>query len=239
MGIFILNAVVMNRLMSKLSRQQLKQLIEASIFVADQPVSVAHLQHTVLADLQVTKAMLTELLAELTEEYQDRGVHLVKRASGYRFQSNDSLGPWLGNLWQEPAPRYSRAMLETLSLIAYRQPITRGEIEDVRGVAVSSHIIKTLTERGWIKTVGHKEVPGKPTLYATTKVFLDYFNLSDLADLPSHQAFLDSQTTIEEPSLDDLSVSPLGASDESSTTQHTLDASASAPDSSDEPEQLH
>jgi segregation and condensation protein B len=109
--------------------------------------------------------------------------------SGYRFQSLDALSPWLSKLWQENAPKYSRAMLETLALIAYRQPITRGEIEQVRGVAVSSNIIKTLTERDWVKVVGHKEVPGRPALYATTKGFLDYFSMTSLSDLPNADAF--------------------------------------------------
>ena len=125
-------------------------------------------------------------------DYRPRGIQLVEVASGYRFQSLDSLSPWLSRLWQETSPRYSRAMLETLALIAYRQPITRGEIEQVRGVAVSSNIIKTLTEREWIKVVGHKEVPGRPALYATTKQFLDYFSLKSLSDLPNAEDFMAS-----------------------------------------------
>lgn len=171
--------------MAKISDAQLKQLVEAAIFVADSPLNKETLQLTVLAGLQVSQKRLNSILEELRLDYLPRGIQLIKVASGYRFQSMDSLSPWLGKLWQEKAPKYSRAMMETLSLIAYRQPITRGEIEDVRGVAVSSHIIKTLTERGWIKVVGHKEVPGRPSLYATTKTFLDYFSLSSLADLPS------------------------------------------------------
>ena len=157
--------------MAKISNQQLKQLIEAAIFVADAPLTKEQLQSTVLDGLKVSKKALDEALASLTLDYQPRGVQLVEVASGFRFQSMDSLSPWLSKLWHEQAPRYSRAMLETLALIAYRQPITRGEIEDVRGVSVSSHIIKTLTEREWIKVVGHKEVPGRPALYATTKGF--------------------------------------------------------------------
>lgn len=178
--------------MAKISPEQLKQLIEAAFFVADQPLNEEQLQASVLRDLAVSKTALKKALKELQLDYQPRGVQLVKIASGYRFQSVDALSPWLSRLWQEQAPRYSRAMLETLSLIAYRQPITRGEIENVRGVAVSSHIIKTLSERNWIKVIGHKEVPGRPALYATTKAFLDYFSLSSLADLPSAQDFIDS-----------------------------------------------
>lgn len=173
----------------KISDSQLKQLLEAAIFVADEPLSMETLQDSVLQELNVSNRQLQKMLDELVLDYRPRGVQLVKLASGYRFVSMDSLSPWLSKLWQEQAPRYSRAMLETLALIAYRQPITRGEIEDIRGVSVSSNIIKTLSERGWIKVVGHKEVPGRPALYATTKVFLDYFGLSSLEQLPSTGLF--------------------------------------------------
>lgn len=170
--------------MARIADEQLKQLVEAAIFVADTPLSKDKLQSSVLEGLQVSNNKLDACLAELVLDYAPRGIQLVETASGYLFVSMDSLSPWLGKLWQEHAPRYSRALLETLSLIAYRQPITRGEIEDVRGVAVSSHIIKTLTEREWVKVIGHKEVPGRPALYATTKGFLDYFSLKSLSELP-------------------------------------------------------
>ncbi len=175
--------------MAKLSSAQLKQLVEAAIFVADEPLAKEKLQATVLDGLNVSNKQLDQAIKDLMLDYQARGIQLVEVASGYRFQSADSLSPWLSKLWQEYVPRYSRAMLETLALIAYRQPITRGEIEDVRGVAVSSQIIKTLSERNWVKVVGHKEVPGRPALYATTKGFLDYFNLKSLSDLPPMEAF--------------------------------------------------
>ncbi len=175
--------------MKKINHQQLKQLVEATIFVAQKPVSEIMLRDTVLAEFTVSDRALKTVLKELTLDYQPRGIQLVKVAGGYRFQSLDSLSPFLSLLWQENAPKYSRAMMETLALIAYRQPITRGEIEQIRGVAVSSNIMKTLTERGWIRSVGHKEVPGRPALYATTTGFLDYFSLRSLADLPSADAF--------------------------------------------------
>ena len=175
--------------MAKVSDEQLKQLVEAAIFVADKPLTEEMLLETVLEGLNVSRKRLKDTLELLHLDYQPRGIQLVKVASGYRFQSQDSLSPWLAKMWQEQAPRYSRAMLETLALIAYRQPITRGEIEDVRGVSVSSHIIKSLAERGWIKVVGHKEVPGRPSLYATTKACLDYFSLSTLSELPSIEDF--------------------------------------------------
>lgn len=163
---------------------QLKQLIEASLFVLGKPLSAKMLKDTVLVDFTVSRDKIKAALDELQQDYQDRGVQLVKVAGGYRFQTLDVLSPFLQPLWQEKAPKYSRATLETLAVIAYRQPVTRGDIEQVRGVAISSHIIKSLSDRDWIKVVGHKEVPGRPALYATTLEFLAYFGLDTLADLP-------------------------------------------------------
>lgn len=164
---------------------QLKQLIEASLFVLGKPLSVKMLKETVLADFSVSRDKIKAALEELQQDYQERGVQLVKVAGGYRFQTLEVLSPFLQPLWQEKAPKYSRATLETLAVIAYRQPVTRGDIEQVRGVAISSHIIKSLSDRHWIKVVGHKEVPGRPALYATTLDFLAYFGLDTLADLPA------------------------------------------------------
>lgn len=175
--------------MGKINSQQLKQLVEAAIFVADEPLSRDRMQQTILAEFSVSKKQLNLIITELTSDYAARGIQLHELASGFSFRSNDALSPWLSRIWQETAPRFSRALLETLALVAYRQPITRGEIEDVRGVAVSSNIVRTLTERGWVKVVGHKEVPGRPALYATTSNFLDYFGLSTLSELPTEDAF--------------------------------------------------
>ncbi|MGS2720838.1 SMC-Scp complex subunit ScpB [Paraglaciecola aestuariivivens] len=222
--------------MAKISRQQLKQLVEAAIFVADQPLSQEQLMQTVLEGLTVSKAMLKETLNDIQLDYQPRGIQLVEVASGFRFQSMDSLSPWLSKLWQEQAPRYSRALLETLSLIAYRQPITRGEIEDVRGVSVSSHIMKTLSERGWIKVIGHKEVPGRPALYATTKTFLDYFSLTSLSDLPISEDFITNQEHNDQLSiLTEQAQEPNEENLEAKTAELTSIDSQTA----DEPEQLH
>ncbi|SDK01794.1 condensin subunit ScpB [Ferrimonas sediminum] len=171
--------------MSRINDTQLKQLIEAALFVADGPMSAKGLRQSVLAGLQVSLGRINEVLDELEGDYAGRGINLVKVAGGYRFQSNQDLSGHLSALWQERAPRYSRALLETLALIAYRQPVTRGQIEKIRGVAVSSNIIRTLTERDWVKVVGHKEVPGRPALYATTDAFLQYFSLESLAQLPA------------------------------------------------------
>ena len=197
--------------MPTLSPVQLKQLVEAAIFVAEQAVSKQELQGTVLDGLGVSSQSLNTVLEDIRLDYQDRGIQLIEVASGYRFQSMHSLSPWLSKLWQEQAPRYSRALLEILSLIAYRQPITRGEIEDVRGVSVSSHIMKSLSERGWVKVVGHKEVPGRPSLYATTKEFLNYFSLKRLSDLPSTEMFVQAQV------LNDLNVIEPQVSKDTST----------------------
>lgn len=170
--------------MEKIKPEQLKQLIEAAIFASDKPMSIDDLKTTVLSEIKVNKAAVKQLLDEIEDDYALRGVNLVKLASGYRFQAAAHLGGLLGKMWQEKPAKYSRALLETLALIAYKQPITRGEIENVRGVSVSSNIIRTLTERDWIKVVGHKEVPGRPSLYGTTSTFLDYFSLTSLSQLP-------------------------------------------------------
>lgn len=175
--------------MSKINDTQLKQLIEAAIFVSEKALSTDKMRATILSELDVSTRQLNKVLKELELDYAPRGIKLMKVASGYRFQSDTGLGQLLSKLWQETVPKYSRAMLETLALIAYKQPITRGEIEDIRGVAVSSNIIRSLSERQWIKVVGHKEVPGKPALFATTNIFLDYFALTSLSDLPSADEF--------------------------------------------------
>ena len=177
----------------RISDEQLVEIIEAAIFVADKPISKRHIKDTVLMDIAISMSRINHAIETIQTHFQTRGIHLVEVGSGYRFQACSSLSPWLSNLWQERAPKYSRALLETLSLIAYRQPITRGEIEQVRGVTTGSNIIKTLLEREWVKVVGHKEVPGKPALYATTKQFLDYFSLTGLENLPALPARQESK----------------------------------------------
>ncbi|TKB45145.1 SMC-Scp complex subunit ScpB [Thalassotalea mangrovi] len=178
--------------------KQLKNLIESMLFVADSPLSIKAIQTTLEDDLALSKKQLQEILSELKQDYADRGIHLVEVASGFRFQAANEHADQIALLWKEKAPRYSRAMLETLALIAYRQPITRGEIEDIRGVSVSSYIIKTLQERNWVKVVGHKEVPGRPALLATTDEFLDYFSLKSLAELPELMPVSEINLNIEQ-----------------------------------------
>ncbi|MBE0351120.1 SMC-Scp complex subunit ScpB [Pseudoalteromonas lipolytica] len=191
----------------RISDEQLVEIIEAAIFVAGKPLSKRHLKETVLAELSVSMPRINNAIEQIQTHYQTRGINLVAVGSGYRFQACASLAPWLANLWQERAPKYSRALLETLSLIAYRQPITRGEIEQVRGVTVGSGIIKTLLEREWIRVVGHKEVPGRPTLYATTATFLDYFSLAGLDELPPLPDTQESKINqlLSDPSVRELS----------------------------------
>ncbi len=171
--------------MSSMSQERLVQLLEAAMMAYGKPMSLDKMLQLFDEDKQPSTAELKAALAVLEQQCADRGVELKEVASGYRYQSKQEYAEWISRLWEEKAPRYSRALLETLALVAYRQPVTRSEIEDVRGVSVSSHIVKTLLERDWIRVVGHRDVPGRPALYATTKEFLDYFNLKKLEDLPS------------------------------------------------------
>lgn len=187
----------------KISDQQLGQLLEAALFASERPLTIPLLLETVLAEFQLPKKRILQALQKLAAEYQGRGIELVETATGYRFQTKSEWSPYLAKLWPERSPRYSRAVLETLALIAYRQPITRGEIEAVRGVTVSSHIMRTLLDRHWVRIVGQKDVPGRPALYATTPEFLSYFGLTDLSSLPllnefSAIASFDSASTVSD-----------------------------------------
>jgi segregation and condensation protein B len=162
------------------------------------------LQSLFLEDERPERADLLAVIAELTADYTNRGIEIAQVAGGYRVQVRAMVAPWVARLWDEKPARYSRALLETLALIAYRQPITRGEIEDIRGVAVTTQIVKTLSEREWIRVVGHRDVPGRPALYATTRKFLDYFGLRSLNDLPPlseirDPAFLGDELDLGEP----------------------------------------
>lgn len=163
----------------------LRQILEAAILVSDKPMDVSHLEKLFDEKERPHRDEIRAALDEITTDCRDKGFELVKVSSGYRFQTKQSLSAWVSRVWEEKPKKFSRAMLETLALIAYRQPTTRGDIESVRGVSVSSDIIRVLDERGWIRVVGHRDVPGKPELLATTKEFLDYFNLKSLDQLPS------------------------------------------------------
>ena len=163
----------------------LRQILEAAIMVSDKPMDVSHLEMLFDEKERPHRDEIRAALDEITTDCRDKGFELVKVSSGYRFQTKQSLSAWVSRVWEEKPKKFSRAMLETLVLIAYRQPTTRGDIESVRGVSVSSDIIRVLDERGWIRVVGQRDVPGKPELLATTKEFLDYFNLKSLDQLPS------------------------------------------------------
>ena len=167
-----------------MENQTLKSICEAAILAAGEPVSIERLLDLFSLEERPTKSNLKKVLLELSEDYQDRGIQLKQLASGYCFQTTSTLNEWVKRLWPEKPPRYSRAFLETLSIIAYKQPVTRGDIEAIRGVGVNPTIIKTLLEQEWIQVVGQREVPGRPNLYATSTLFLDHFGLKELAELP-------------------------------------------------------
>ena len=168
-----------------MNKDKLKNIIEAALMVADKPLSMQRLEALFDRDLEKPdRNTIRAALDELIQDYEGHGIEIKEVASGYRTQVRNDYAEWVNRLYDERPPRYSRALLETLAIIAYRQPLTRAEIEDIRGVCVASTIVKTLQEREWIKVVGHKDVPGKPELLATTKEFLDYFNLKKLSDLP-------------------------------------------------------
>lgn len=162
----------------------INRIVEAALLAANQPLPLAQLHGLFPEDEPAPPGSIERALEQLREACAGRGVELVEVASGFRYQVNSEVHPWVARLWTERKTRYTRATLETLALIAYRQPITRGEIEQVRGVAVSSNIIQALEEREWIRVVGHRDVPGKPALFGTTKGFLDYFGLKRLDELP-------------------------------------------------------
>src|SRR5689334_733916 len=173
-----------------------KQVLEAALLVAGEPVPVGQLAR--LFDPALPADTVRNLLDELKQDWTGRKVELVQVASGWRFQGKPEVQPYLDRLTPEKPPRYSRAVMETLAIIAYQQPVTRGDIEAIRGVAVSTNVIKTLEDRQWIETVGHRETPGRPALYATTKSFLDDLGLTSVAELPP-LAELDSSHLLEMP----------------------------------------
>ncbi len=170
--------------MTEIDQPLVTRIVEAALLASSQPLTLVQLKGLFPLDEPVPDNSVESALLELQAGCEQRGVALVEVASGWRFQVKADVHPWVARLWTERQTRYTRATLETLALIAYRQPITRGEIEQIRGVTVNSSIIKALEERDWIRVVGHRDVPGKPELLATTKTFLDYFGLKRLDELP-------------------------------------------------------
>jgi segregation and condensation protein B len=163
---------------------QIKHFVEAALLAAGRPLTIDQLQRLFDDAIAVDKAELREAIAKLNEEYSERGIVIAEVASGFRVQVRTAMADQLQKLWEDRPPRYSRALFETMALVAYRQPITRGEIEEIRGVSVTPNIIRTLIERDWVRVVGHRDVPGRPEMLGTTKAFLDYFGLKKLDDLP-------------------------------------------------------
>ena len=211
---------------------RLKNIIEGALLAAARPLDVPHIEQLFEEDACPSREEIRAALEEVAVDCAGRGFELKKVSSGYRFQVRQELSQWVNRLWEEKPQKYSRAMLETLALIAYRQPITRGDIEEIRGVSVSSQIIKTLHEREWIRVVGHRDVPGRPSLYATTKQFLDYFNLSSLEELPTLGDIRDLEEIDPELSLDIDTpvVEEQGVSPDAGEDQRAVE---------DSPEELH
>lgn len=163
----------------------IRNILEAALLAAGRPLNLDELMALFTDAERPARNQIRQALDELQSEFAGRGIELREFGGGFRIQVKAELAPWMARLWEERPTRYSRALLETLSLIAYRQPITRGEIEAVRGVTVSPYIVRTLEERGWIRVVGHRDVPGRPEMFGTTKEFLDYFSLKSLDELPT------------------------------------------------------
>lgn len=225
-----------------LAQGNLKQIIEAALLAAGGPLSLDRLMDLFPEEDRPERKVMRETLDELQADYDGRGIELREVGSGYRIQVRAEYAPFISRLWDERPPRYSRALLETLALIAYRQPITRGEIEDIRGVAVSTNIIKTLTEREWVRVVGHRDVPGKPALFATTREFLDYFSLKGLGDLPSLPEIRDLDSINRELELIDPQAKDNDASSAESADEDSNEAigsdEASLPDVTEETDEL-
>ncbi|MEX0965431.1 MAG: SMC-Scp complex subunit ScpB [Pseudohongiellaceae bacterium] len=182
---------------------KVKMIVEGLLLAAGRPLTLDNIIQVFSKDERPDRNELKTVMESIAEDCADRGFELKEVASGYRFQVKQDLSEWVAKLWEERPPRYTRALLETLALVAYRQPITRGDIEDIRGVAVSSNIVRTLLDREWIRVVGHRDVPGRPAMFATTRQFLDYFNLKSLQDLPPLSEIKDLAPSDPEYDLED------------------------------------
>ena len=219
-----------------MEEKQLVNIIEAALLAAGRPLALDELESLFPEDACPERAQLRAALETLAQTCAERGFELREVSSGFRFQVKSDYAPWVSKLWEERPARYSRALLETLALIAYRQPITRAEIEEVRGVSVSSNIVKTLLERGWVRIVGHRDVPGRPALLATTREFLDYFNLKGLNDLPTLAEIRDLDSINAELDLvfpdaeEKVQDTTLAATDDSEATLSVAPADSAAQD---------
>lgn len=222
---------------------EIKYFIESALLAAGRPLNVSQLQNLFDGRMAPEKQEIRQAIAELVEEYEPRGITITEVASGFRVQVKAAMADQLHKLWEERPPRYSRALFETLALIAYRQPITRGEIEEVRGVSVSANIVRTLMERDWVRVVGHRDVPGRPEMFGTTRLFLDYFGLKKLDDLPPLADLSDWESLRVQLNLPEVEED--AANDEAPRTdlpvlypevgEGDAEEVASAPDAGDEP----
>ncbi len=203
----------------ELGAEQVQRIVEGALLAAGKPLTVEDIAVLFDDSNRPDKETILAALTAIAEQCAGRGFELREVASGFRFQVVQEVAPWIARLWEEKPQRYSRALLETLALIAYRQPITRGDIEDIRGVAVASNIIKTLLERDWVRVVGHKDVPGRPALYATTRKFLDYFNLKNLDDLPTLAEIRDFDTLNAELALEGIDTVHVAEQSEASANE--------------------
>lgn len=184
--------------------EKIKQIIEGLLLAAGKPLPLDRIAEIFTEEERPENSVLKAALESIEEDCAGRGFELKKVASGYRFQVRQELSEWIGRLWEEKPQKYTRALLETLAIIAYRQPITRGDIEKIRGVAVSSSIVRTLLDREWVRVVGHRDVPGRPAMYASTRQFLDYFNLESLEQLPALTEIRDLEELEKELPLEEV-----------------------------------
>ncbi len=212
---------------------ELRNIIEGALLAAGRPLSMDELLALFPDETRPERGDLRKALDMLQAEFEGRGIELKEVGSGFRIQVRKELAPWIGRLWEERPARYSRALLETLALVAYRQPITRGEIEEVRGVTVSTHIIRTLQERGWIRIVGHRDVPGHPEMFGTTKEFLDYFSLKSLDELPTLAQLRDIESINAELDFGDGAIPAQVAPEAPAAVPRLADDEASAMDEAD------
>jgi segregation and condensation protein B len=215
-----------------MNQKKIKDIVEAALLAAGRPLTIDQLGALFSEDERPEAGQLQKALDQLVKDYADRAIELKEVGSGFRIQVRATLAMWVQRLWEERPTRYSRALLETLALIAYRQPITRAEIEDVRGVSISTSIMKTLQDREWIRIVGHRDVPGRPAMYGTTRQFLDYFGIKSLDELPTLAELRDIDAiTPELPFGDDAPPVPTGVEmmEEPATLQHGEDESDADP----------
>lgn len=212
-----------------MDNQPLKYILEAALLAAGRPLDVNELQALFGDEDPPGKDEIRAALGQLGEDYAERGIALQEVSSGYRVQVRPSMSRWLGRLWEERAPRYSRALMETLAIIAYRQPVTRGDVEDIRGVGVTTNIMRSLLERNWIRVVGFRDVPGKPAIYGTTREFLDYFGLRKLDDLPPLAELKDLEAFTAQLELaDPASIAAVAIPDDVAATEDDADEAALA-----------